>query len=143
MKNKILFIFLLFIVFDCFSQDFQLIEEIVSFIGKPLPNGLRRAGINTFVNDSNNMAFIVDNNIIISSSVSRLFDNIGIANAWSSQYLEYFENNGWVYLSTITRGYYFENINLNLYALVGRAYRREDGIIIATIIIRRGNNLID
>ena len=137
--KKVIFLWILICLGSmCFAQN--VIEELISYIGNPLPEGFRRSGLNSYVDDNKNIGLNVRNGVVFAAHIVNLFNNVGLANSWVAQYFEYFEENGWEIVGhdSVKGTSYYKN---GIVAQLGRAERRADGFISNGISIMLMNSI--
>jgi hypothetical protein len=143
MKKNIIFImlFLLFVL-NIYCQTVtvsDIINDLISYLNKPVPEGFQRVNRYVFGNDLN-ITLEVENEIVILSSFGRAFYTTHEASNHNTFLYEYFENynNNWNFYRSLGR--YDIYVKNGVYAGIMRPLRRDDGLIVVQLLVSMNIN---
>ena len=127
MKNYFLTLLFIFVSFVCYGQ--YNVQEYISYLGKPVPDGAVRTGRDRYAYED--YIFLnTENNIVMACSVVVTSDFIHTAYRYLGVYHDYFEGNAWEYFLFSGRDIYVKD---GIYAIIYEPHVRPDGKIVAQI----------
>jgi len=133
MKKIIAIILLSFLPVFSFALD--NVDLCMSYLGKPVPRGFSRIDRTTYVNDDSNIILNVENGIVITSMIGITFEFTHEASRWLAEYYNYFENDDWEFVESYPDSdLYIKDEDA---AMCIKPYRREDGLIVAMVLLTK------
>jgi hypothetical protein len=141
-KLIVLALFLSVVVLPAYGQTIpvsDLVDVAIYRLGKPVPDGFQRTGMNSFV--YNGASLRTQNDVVSAVTFGLAFETRLEAAAFSGYFYGYFENShNWTFRRTIVgaglHGSLYENNGV--FAFIQRPSQRYDGLIVAQIVLSRG-----
>jgi hypothetical protein len=113
-------------------EDFiqYYINTSISTLGNSVPSGFQRLDRTTYKNEMDIVVF-TENNIVIASAFGSTFPTNNEAAEYNGVFYTFFEDN-WTFFRSTNKGddIYIKN---NVYAIIYRPTKRDDGLIVAMI----------
>lgn len=136
MKKNIIFLYLFFAGITLFAQESldefiqYYITTCISVLGNPVPSGFQRIDRTSFKNEYDVILF-TENNIVTASAFGSAFSSNSDATEFNGIFYTFFEDN-WTFFRSTNQGadIYIKN---DVYAIINRPRRRDDGQIVAII----------